>query len=376
MGVVMKGSLAKENPEPKNPEIKKPSELDSIVRSIVKDKGARVIYTANNIPPVGRIPTGVFEFDLATGGGFPEGRLSIVYGPESSGKSNLAFKAGVAIQKRSQYNKVVLFDLEGTADPKWLTAIGLDIDELVICRPGYGEEAADLIQAVVHAEDVGLIIIDSIAMMTATKEIEQSMEKFDVGTASLLIKRLTNKLAHAFAEESRRDHFPAVIFINQRRYKIGVMFGDPETMSGGEAMKFLASLTIRLYGKNKMINSIHPSLPIFKETKAVIKKAKIGVCQIEFEYDMCMYPHGELRVGETDSFKTVLDNLKVMGAVEQVKGGWRYGTEVFPTQALMKTRYIEDLPFRLGMQAIVTESLSSKQFLVEYKSVKPLPKED
>ena len=220
-------------------------ELKAILAQIRKEKGENVVNKGSEIHTVLRIPTGVFEFDLATGGGFPRGRYSIVYGPESSGKTNICYAAAAQAQRLPEpCNKVVWVDLEGTFSPEWAAQFGINVDELLIVRPSYGEEAVDLIDALVRAEDVAMLVVDSLATVVSSKEIEQSVEKFDVGTASLLVKRLCNKLVIALATESKRNHTPAVVLINQTRFKIGVMFGDPECVTADTLVNFVDGRSI------------------------------------------------------------------------------------------------------------------------------------
>lgn len=343
----------------------KASELTAILKAIQKDKGDNVVVKGNSIPQCERIATGVFEFDLATGGGFPRSRYSIVYGPESSGKTNIAYCAAATAQRLPPpCNVAVWVDLEGTFDPDWAAYFGVDVEALVLVKPAYGEEAVDLIDALIHAEEVAFMAVDSLAVVVASKEVEQSVEKFDVGTAAILVKRLCNKLVIALSLEARRGHRPAVVLINQTRMKIGVMFGDPETMPGGQTMKFLSSLTVRLYGKNKMDKTISPELPCYKETKAVIKKAKVPVTRYDFDYEMGLLPI--VGVGKTNSWNTVLGHLKDMGVLSKTGAkGWQlYGME-FPTLIPIQQRYEEDHVFRANLHAKITESQSGKFFLVE-----------
>lgn len=350
--------------------IKKSSgELGTLLKQFSKDKGEGVWSKANSIPKVDRIPTGVFEFDLATNGGFPKGRLSIVYGPESSGKSNICYKLVASAQKLPENcNKVIWVDLEGTFDPEWIGQFGVNLENLIVLKPGYGEETVDLVDALVRADDVALIVVDSIAVLTSSAEIEKSTEKADVGSASLLVKRLCNKMAHSFSMESKRGHFPSVVFINQTRYKIGVMFGDPETQPGGQTMKFLSSLTVRLYAKNKIIKEIHPDLAAYKETNAVIKKAKVPILAANFSYDMCVYPHNELNPGDTNSWNSVANHLKAANIlVKGDKGGWVLEGNHYPTLIPIQDTYESSSEFALKLQKLVIQSKGSKQFLVEEK---------
>lgn len=343
-------------------------ELAAIMAQIRKEKGDNVVNTGSEIPLVERIPTGVFEFDLATGGGFPRSRYSIVYGPESSGKTNICYCAAAQAQRLpAPCNKVVWVDLESTFSPDWAAQFGIDVEELIVVRPSYGEEAVDLVDALIRAEDVAMLVVDSLATVVSSKEIDQSVEKFDVGTASLLVKRLCNKLVIALATESKRGHTPAVVLINQTRFKIGVMFGDPETMPGGQTMKFLSSLTVRLYGKNKIEKSISSELPAFKETTAVIKKAKVGVTKYNFDYDLCMFPHNGLIVGETRSWSTVSGYLKDLGHLKKAeKGtGWTLLGKTYQTLVMIQDMYEAEDSFKLQLQKMVIDSFKGKSFTVE-----------
>lgn len=347
------------------PEKKSAGELASVLLAARKAKGEGIAVTGRNIPQVKRIPTGIFEFDLAVGGGFPRSRYSIVYGPESSGKTNLTYKAIANAQKLPPpCNKAVLIDLEGTFDPVWAEQFGIDVDELVVIKPGYGEEAGDLCEAVLRAEDVAIVVLDSLAVMVSSKEAEQSLEKFDVGTSGLLVKRLVNKIVIALSEEAKRGHEPAMVFINQTRMKIGVMFGNPETMPGGQAMKFLSALTVRLNGKNKTVNSVSPDMPAFKETTAEIKKAKVPVTRYNFNYDLVLYPHEGLSVGDTNSWGLVSNSLKQIGALVKATKGWELLGKTYPTLTVIEDTYQAESSFALKLQEMVIDSYKGKFILI------------
>ena len=149
-----------------------------------------------------------------------------------------------------------------------------------------------MVEAFLYAKDVFCVGLDSVAALSTQNEIDSSAEKASVGGASNVIGKMFRKTTVSFNKMRNQGLMPpAFIGINQIRNKIGVMFGDPETMPGGQTMKFLSSLTVRLYGKNKIEKTISSELPAFKETTAVIKKAKVGVTKYNFEYDLCMLPH-------------------------------------------------------------------------------------
>jgi recombination protein RecA len=345
--------------------------LAYILKAVKKEKGDKVVVKGSEVPDVERIPTGCFEFDLGTGGGIPKGRITIVYGPESSGKTNIALKAIAYVQKYfpPECNKCVFVDVEHSFDPTWAAKMGVDVEALIVVKPAYGEEAIDIVDALIRAGDLALMVVDSIAVLVSSKEVQQSVEKFDVGTSALLVKRMCNKLVIALASEERKNHFPAVILINQTRFKIGVMFGDPETMPGGVAMKFMSALTVRLYGKNIVDKKIHPDLPVWKETHAVIKKAKVPVNAVNFEYNMAMIPAEDLDIGDTDSWNTVSGYLKVTGSLAKENQGWTLKMDNFqeslPTLTLWREQYVCDLGFRVACQQHVVKSIQNQKFLVQ-----------
>jgi len=346
-------------PGPEKPsDLKKPGvPLSVVLAKARKERGELIAQKGNAIAPVNRIPTGIFEFDLATGGGFPCGRYSIIYGPEGATKTNHCFAAIASAQSMpAPNNKAVLIDLEGTFDPVWASLWGVNTEALIVIKPGYGEEAADLLDAVMRAEDVVIVVVDSLASLVPAKEIQKSMEEFDVGTASLMIKRMMNKVVVALGDEYMKGHHPCVVFINQTRYKIGVMFGDPETQPGGRAMLYWSSLTIRISGKNKMVKEISTDKPAFKEINLVIKKAKVPVTKYNQEYEVCLIPHGLLKVGKSDSWGAVSSDLKQLGKLTQVSLGWTLFGKQSKTLSGLQDIYEKDQKFANQCQQAVIDS--------------------
>lgn len=344
-------------PEPEPPEPSGTSELGQVVAKIQKEMGLKSIVLGSQIPNPERLATGVFEFDLATGGGFPCSRYSIVYGPESSGKTNLMYKAIAQAQRLpGKCNRAVFVDLEGTFDPLFAVKFGVDVDELIVARPSYGEQAVDMIDSLIRADDLKFLCVDSIAVLVASKEVDASTEKADVGTAPMLVKRLANKLAIALSEEQKRGHCPAVVLLNQTRFKIGILFGDPETMPGGQTIKFNSSLTVRIAGKDVMVKEISSDIPAFKETTATIRKAKIGIVQKSFSYKMCMFEHDGLMVGETDSFSAVKGYLQASGHLKKVPGGWELFGKLYPTQSVIEDTYRAEDSFAMSLQQQVIKN--------------------
>lgn len=283
-------------------------------------------------------------------------------------KTNLAYLAIAEAQRGpEECNKAVLVDLEGAFDPNWAVQFGIDVEALIVVKPGYGEEAVDIIDALVRAEDVAIIVVDSLATIIASKEIEQSAEKFDVGTSSLLIKRMCNKVNNSLSQEAKRKHDPCVIFINQIRFKIGVMFGNPETQPGGQAMKFLASLIVRVSGKNKIVKEYNPDTPVLKEVHAQIIKSKVGIYRSVFDFEMALQPHGDLSVGETDSWGMVKNELQSAGLLKKPEKGTGYLLEgkLYPTLTVIGDTYNAEKAFAMHLQDLVIKKYSGTKFVID-----------
>lgn len=362
-------SIAKVEPKPDAPKTKvRVSELAAVINQVRKDHGEKTVVKGSEVPDVKRLPTGDFEFDFNTGGGWPRGRLAIIYGPESSCKTTMALRAAAVAQRGpEECNKVVFVDLEHSFDGPRAAELGVDIDALIVIKPSYGEEAADIAEAVVRAEDVALVIIDSLATIIASKEIEQSMEKFDVGTSAILIKRMTNKINVALAMEAKRDHYPSVILINQIRYKIGVMFGNPETTPGGKTPHFLSALTIRVSGKNKVVKEVNPDTPVMKELSFQIIKAKVGVIKSQWTMDMAMVAFGDLLAGETKSFDAVKNELQAHGLLKKADkgGGWVLDGMNFKTISMIEDNYYADADYSLKLQQMVIAQYTGKKYVFD-----------
>jgi recombination protein RecA len=189
---------------------------------------------------VDAIPTGSISLDLALGiGGVPRGRIIEIYGPESSGKSTLALHISASTQKKG--GVVAYVDAEHALDPQYAKRVGVNIDDLLISQPDTGEQALDIVETLVQSTAVDLVVIDSVAALTPRAEIEGEMGQSHMGLQARLMSQALRKLT-AIAAKSNT----AVIFINQIRMQIGVMFGNPETTTGGKALKFYSSVRVEV----------------------------------------------------------------------------------------------------------------------------------
>lgn len=330
------------------------SELELVLKKLKSDHGDEIGGIGHSIHIKDRISTGIFPFDLATGGGFPQGKVSIIYGPESSGKTTLAYKAIAYVQKVLEQD-AVLIDIEHSFDPDWARSLGVDTEKIILLYPETAEMVVDLVEAMLYVDTVGIVVLDSVGAMITDNEVSSGAEKQIVGGSSALVSKMMRKVGSAFTKESKRGHRPTFIAVNQTRIKIGQMFGDPETMPGGNLIKFMSFLTVRLYGKDKLVKAVHENQATFKEIKGVIKKKKCRIVSTNFEFDMVLIPHNNMKFGESVSWPTVLNYLRHHGVLGKAGNEWVCFGETFKTQTAIKDRYDSDPVYQRKLQKAVVE---------------------
>ena len=280
--------------------------LDTAIRQIEKNFGKGAVMRLGDRPDlqVDAIPTGSLALDAALGiGGVPKGRIIEIYGPESSGKTTLALHIVAQAQKRG--GEVAFVDAEHALDPDYAARIGVDIDSMLVSQPDTGEQALEITDALVRSGAVDVVVVDSVAALTPRAEIEGEMGDTFVGLQARLMSQALRKLAGNISKTNC-----VVIFINQLRMKIGVMYGNPETTTGGNALKFYASVRIDIRRTEAIKNG---SEVIGNRTRAKIVKNKCAPPFKEAYFDI-MYGEGISKWGEMVDLAVQLELINKSGS--------------------------------------------------------------
>ncbi len=276
--------------------------MDQIERQF--GSGAIMKLGENAHMQVDHISTGSLSLDMALGiGGVPRGRIVEIYGPESSGKTTLALQVIAEAQKLG--GTAAFIDVEHALDPEYSAALGVDIDSLLVSQPDTGEQALEITEALIRSGAIDVVVIDSVAALVPKAEIDGDMGDSHVGLHARLMSQSLRKLAGAISKSNC-----VAIFINQLREKIGVMYGNPETTTGGRALKFYASVRIDIR-KSEAIK-VGGEI-IGNRTKAKVVKNKVAPPFKEAEFDI-MYGQGISRTGEIVDLGVKYDILKRSGA--------------------------------------------------------------
>ncbi|MDB5404827.1 MAG: RecA protein [Rhodopila sp.] len=276
------------------------------------------------------IPSGSLGLDLAVGiGGLPRGRIVEIYGPESSGKTTLALHAIAEAQRRG--GTCAFIDAEHALDPTYARKLGVDVDNLLISQPDAGEQALEIADTLVRSGAVDILVVDSVAALVPRAELEGEMGDSHMGLHARLMSQALRKITGSVSRSNCM-----LIFLNQIRMKIGVMFGNPETTTGGNALKFYASLRleIRRIGQIKERDEV-----VGNQTRVKVVKNKLAPPFRQVEFDI-MYGEGISKVGE-------LLDLGVKAAVVEKSGAW----------------------FSYDSQRIGQGRENAKQFLREHRSI-------
>lgn len=280
--------------------------LETALAQIERNYGKGAIMRLGDDLPVNveAIPTGSLSLDIALGiGGVPRGRIIEIFGPESSGKTTLALHILASAQKVG--GEVAFIDVEHALEPAYARALGVDIDNLLISQPDTGEQALEITEALVRSGAVDVVVVDSVAALLPRSELEGEMGDASVGVVARLMSQALRKLAGTISKTSC-----IVVFINQLREKIGVMYGNPETTPGGRALKYFSSVRIDV----RRIETIKSGTDMIgNRTRAKVIKNKVAPPFKEGEFDI-IYGEGISKVGEIVDLGVKLDLIEKAGA--------------------------------------------------------------
>jgi recombination protein RecA len=294
------------------------------------------------------IPSGSIGLDLALGiGGFPKGRIVEIYGPESSGKTTLAIHAIAECQKAGGICAII--DAEHAFDKFYAEALGVDTENLLISQPDHGEQGLEIADNLIRSGAIDLIVIDSVAALTPRAEIEGEMGDSNVGVQARLMSKALRKLTATISKTGC-----CCIFINQLREKIGVMFGNPETTTGGNALKFYASVRIDIRRSQQIKDGENA---IGNRTKVKIVKNKVAPPFRTAEFDI-IYGHGISRIGE------LIDMGVDMGVIKKSGSWFSYNETKLGQGRDAVKQLLDDNPDLMEeIEARVKEAISAKSLV-------------
>ncbi len=300
--------------------------MQQIEKQFGKGSIMKLGESLKDMPKIPVISTGSLSLNMALGvGGFPKGRIIEIYGPEASGKTTLCLHAIAEVQKNG--GVAAFIDVEHALDPVRAEKIGVNLDEVLISQPDYGEQALEIAETLVRSGGVDLVIVDSVAALVPKSEIEGDMGDHQMGTQARLMSQAMRKLTAALNKTKT-----TIIFTNQIRMKIGVMFGSPETTTGGNALKFYASIRLDI---RKIANIQEGDKVVGSRHRVKVKKNKVAPPFKQAEFDMNDY--GISREGD------VVDIGTEMGVLEKSGSFYKYnGETVAQGREAVKDKFKED----------------------------------
>lgn len=317
-------------PEPKDQNKERETAVEMAVDQIEKQfgKGAIMRLGESSKLNVQTIPTGSLSLDIALGaGGVPKGRIIEIYGPESSGKTTLAYHVIAEAQRKGGLAAFV--DAEHALDPEYAKNIGVDIEKLLISQPDTGEQALEIAETLVRSNAIDVLVVDSVAALVPRAEIEGEMGDSHMGLQARLMSQALRKLTGAISKSNT-----CVIFINQIRMKIGVMFGNPETTTGGNALKFYSSVRMDIRRTEQIKDGENV---IGNHVKVKIVKNKVAPPFKAAEFDI-MYNEGISKEGD------LLDLAVKEGLVEKAGAWYSMGDEKIGQGREAAKQYLKDNP--------------------------------
>lgn len=336
--------------------------LESTLLQIEKDygKGAIMRLGDNKAMNVTAVSTGSLTLDLALGiGGLPRGRIIEIYGPESSGKTTLALHSVAEVQKEG--GTAAYIDVENALDPVYAAALGIDIDELLVSQPDSAEQALEITESLVRSGAVDIVVVDSVAALVPQAEVDAEMGQTQVAAQARLMSQALRKLTSSIAKTNC-----IVIFINQLRLKVGIVYGNPETTPGGNALKYYASVRIDIRKSEVLKNGADP---YGNHVKCKVVKNKVAPPFKVAEFDI-LYGKGISKVGE------ILDLAVDAGIIEKSGAWFSYNDERIAQGREKAKTYLEENEDVMAEIEQKIRELSSGGGLDDALSVSPIDDDD
>ncbi len=300
-------------------------ELGAVVAKIRGQYDPTQAGLASNRYPVLHIPTGAFTLDFALLGGIAEGFATLIYGYPSCGKTTIAKRVVANYLKKYPDKYAVWVDAEGMFDPEWAAQHGIDLDRVIQINPDNGNQAVDMMISLMYAEEVGIVVVDSVPSMTPDAILEKSAEDDTMGKLAQLMGKMCSKIISSWAGERKRGHRVTILLINQFRDNLGVMFGDKRTLPGGKQVNHMPTTKIELKNKEEMGSDKH-GLEVVEYNHHGFKltKTKHGASIKQGEFKMMINPDNEVGLdsGEWHNAAYVVSFAKKMGLVSG--GGGKY----------------------------------------------------
>lgn len=301
-------------------------EFADTLKAMKERFGESSIHTASEHHQPERISTGVFMLDFALLGGIPHNRISMFVGERHAGKSMLADKVIANAQRQYPDMTAVKIDIEGTHDTVWSSKLGVDPEKLYVFGAETGESAVDAADALVRTKEVSIVVVDSIAALTPMKEIDSSAEDAMVGAQARLVGNMIRKVNAGLIAERNRGHYVTVLFINQFRSKIGIVYGDPRAIPGGKALEFATSVQLIIKNKEQMGKDEYDVETVAENEHAFdIKKNKLNAGPRTGEFRVRRVADSDLGLveGDVDDASTMLAYAKKFGAYTGGGSSWK-----------------------------------------------------
>lgn len=345
-----------------------------------KKFGGSALIRASNLKAkkIPRIPTRIFQVDYALGGGFPVGRVIVIHGPKSSGKTTLVLKAiassqqmcstcfsfcgppdGLCKCEEFRDNIAAFIDVEGSWDSEWAAANGVDLSRLLLSQPDTAEEALDIMEGLVRSGGVDLIALDSIAFLTPSKEIEESTSKDLPGLQPRLVGKGIRKLTAAMNAAKDSGRCPTIFFTNQIRYKVGLVFGNPEVQPGGMAPGFAASVELKVWpGKYHLDEVTGRTLHVDMNFR--VTKNKTAPPKMEGEYRLLLADTEHKKMSQPYDESFIVSMSEKIGLIEhRGRGSWLCLGKEFKKKDDIESELLEDSDFSEQLRTALLKVLTA-----------------